>query len=201
MRQSERLFRIKRTIPCPHDSSSGEANSPLKNRYVFVTEAVRFLLQKLTPRTPRTPRTPTTPTTPTTPERRDRRGDAGSAGSAGERGERGERGEPVGRNSPASLPNPKCASFAGLFRPTGSRVPGVPTAIPAIPAIIPYPPLANCSAISLLIGNSISPLIRTSTTTGPSVTANALSISPRSSGRRTRNPLAPNPIASRSSSG
>jgi hypothetical protein len=64
-----------------------------------------------------------------------------------------------------------------------------------------YPPLANCSAISLLMGNSISPLIRTSTTTGPSVTANALSISPRSSGRRTRNPLAPNPIANRSSSG
>jgi hypothetical protein len=64
-----------------------------------------------------------------------------------------------------------------------------------------YPPLANCSAISLLMGNSISPLIRTSTTTGPSVTANALSISPRSSGRRTRNPWAPKPIANRSSSG
>jgi hypothetical protein len=46
MWQSERFFRIKRTIPCPHDSSSGGANSPLKNRYVFVTEAVTFLLQK-----------------------------------------------------------------------------------------------------------------------------------------------------------
>jgi hypothetical protein len=64
-----------------------------------------------------------------------------------------------------------------------------------------YPPLANWRAMSWLRGNSKSPLIRTSTTTGPSVMARAASMRSSSSGRFTRNPLAPKPSANRSKSG
>jgi hypothetical protein len=64
-----------------------------------------------------------------------------------------------------------------------------------------YPVISRCCAISQLTGSSTSLLMHTLTTTGPSVTARALSISSKSSGRLTLNPLAPKPTANFSKSG
>jgi hypothetical protein len=64
-----------------------------------------------------------------------------------------------------------------------------------------YSVISRRCAISQLTGNSTSPLMRTLTMTGPSSTASALSISPKSSGRLTRKPFAPKPMANFSKSG